>query len=199
MPIFRGNSQLFRRFREGERDALEAIYLAYVDKIANVVRFGFRLRDGSATVSGLGPRSDEVADVVQEVFAKSFAASARAAFDGVRDYGPYLYAIARNVIADRARRTRRELPTPWQALERAREEELMPNEDQPAWADDATVAVVREYLASLDDELRRLHQARYVDGLSQREAAERLGISRQNLRTLEGRLRDGLRRKLQQA
>jgi RNA polymerase sigma factor (sigma-70 family) len=199
MPIFRGNSQLFRRFREGDRDALEAIYLAYVDKIAKVVRFGFRLRDGSVTVSGLGSRSDEVADVVQEVFAKSFAASARAAFDGVRDYGPYLYAITRNVIADRARRTRRELPTPWQALERAREEELMPNEEQPAWADEATVTVVREYLGALDDELKRLHQARYVDGLSQRDAAKRLGISRQSLRTLEGRLRDGLRRKLQQA
>jgi RNA polymerase sigma factor (sigma-70 family) len=199
MPVFRGNPQLLRLFREGDRDALETVYRTYVDKIANVARFGFRLLDGSATVSGVGSQPDEVAEVVQEVFAKSFAAPVRAAFDGVRDYGPYLYAIARNVIADRARRAHRELPTPWQALERAREDELAPNEEQPAWADEATVAVVREYLGALDDQLRRLHQARYVDGLSQREAAERLGLSRQGLRTLEERLRDGLRRKLQQS
>ena len=51
-------------------------------------------------------------------------------------------------------------------------------------------------MAGLADDLKRLHQARYVEGLSQREAAERLGISRQTLRTLEGKLRDGLRDRL---
>jgi RNA polymerase sigma-70 factor, ECF subfamily len=196
MPIFRGNSQLFRRFQEGDREALEQVYRAYVDKIANVVRFGFRLPAAVGRVPGLGFQADEVADVVQEVFAKSFSASARAAYDGVRDYGPYLYAIARNAIADRARRTRRELPTPWQELERAREGELEPNDEQPPWADEVTIAAVRDYLGTLDDSLKRLHQVRYVEGLPQREAAERLGISRQTLRTLEQKLREGLRAKV---
>jgi RNA polymerase sigma-70 factor (ECF subfamily) len=199
MPIFRGNSQLFRRFRQGEREALEQVYRVYVDKIASIVRHGFRLPGSTARVPGLGFGADEIADVVQEVFAKSFSAPARAAYDGVRDYGPYLYAIARNVIADRARRTKRELPTPWDELERARDQDLEPNDERPPWADEATIAAARDYVAGLADDLKGLHQARYVDGLSQREAAERLGISRQVLRTLEGRLRDGLRERLRLA
>jgi RNA polymerase sigma-70 factor (ECF subfamily) len=197
MPIFRGNPELLRRFREGDRDALETVYRAYVGKIENIVRFGFRLPDGGGIVGGIGWQPAEIVDAIQEVFAKGFATAARAGFDGARDYGPYLYAITRNVLADRLRRTHRELPTPWQELERLREGELVPHEEPAAWADEATVAVVRAYLGGLDEQLRRIHQARYVEGLSQRDAAERLGISRQTLRTLEARLRDGLRRELE--
>jgi len=198
VPIFRGNSQLFSRFRDGDTEALEQVYRAYVEKIANIVRYGFRL-PGGASVPGVGFQADEIADIVQEVFAKSFSASARAAYDGLRDYGPYLYAITRNVIADRARRARRELPTPWDELERAGDNDLAPSEERPPWADEATIAVVGAYLATLDDGLKRLHHVRYIEGLSQREAAERLGISRQNLRTLEAKLRDGLRAKLERS
>jgi RNA polymerase sigma factor (sigma-70 family) len=197
MPIFRSKPHLLLQFREGDRDALEEVYRAYVDRIANVVKFGFRLPNTGAIVAGLGSRADEVADAVQEVFAKSFSRDARMSYDGLRDYGPYLYAIARNVIADRLRHSLRELPTPWHELERARDIELLPNEaDPPQWADEGLVAVVRAYLASIDDRLRAVHQARYVEGLSQRDAAEQLGISRQNIRTLEERLRAGLREAL---
>jgi len=198
MPIFRGNSQLFRRFRDGDREALEQVYRAYVDKIANIARYGFRL-PGGGNVRGVGFGSEEIADIVQEVFAKSFSVAARAAYDGVRDYGPYLYAVTRNVIADRSRRSRRELPTPWEELERARDDDLAPSEERPPWADEATITAVGEYLGTLDDGLKRLHRIRYIEGLSQREAAEQLGISRQNLRTLEAKLRDGLRAKLERS
>src|SRR5262245_53705930 len=119
MPIFRGQPELLRRFREGEREALERVYRTYVDKITNIVRFGFRLADGSGVVSGLGEQGADVADAVQEIFAKSFTEPARRSYDGLREYGPYLYAIARNVIVDRARRVGRELPTPWRELDRA--------------------------------------------------------------------------------
>ena len=196
MPLFRGKVELLTRFRRGDRDALEEVYLAYVDKVSKIVRCGFRLRQGGATVPGLGWRADEVADIVQEVFARSFSRSARASYDGRRDYGPYLYAVARNVLTDRARRLGRELPMPWSELMRVREEDLAANEEESEWADAAAVAAVRDYLEGLDDSLKQLHEVRYVQGLSQRDAAERLGITRQTLRTLEGRLRDGLRHRL---
>ena len=99
----------------------------------------------------------------------------------------------------RARRSRRELPTPWDELERARDEDLAPSEERPPWADEATIAAVGEFLGTLDDGLKRVHRVRYIEGLSQREAAERLGISRQNLRTLEAKLRDGLRARLERS
>ena len=197
MSIFRGKAELLSRFRRGDRDALEEVYRAYVDKVSKVVRFGFRLPQGG--VPGLGWRADEVADIVQEVFARSFSDSARASYDGERDYAPYLYAVARNVLTDRARRAGRELPTAWTELARVREEDLAANEDESAWADAATIAAVRAYIEGLDDSLKQLHDVRYVQGLSQREAADKLGISRQTLRTLECRLRDGLRQRLRRS
>src|SRR6185436_19449677 len=91
-------------------------YRAYVDKVSKIVRFGFRLPQGGAVVPGFGWRDDEIADIVQEVFARSFSHSARASYDGERDYAPYLYAVARNVLTDRARRVGRELPMAWSAF-----------------------------------------------------------------------------------
>ena len=198
-PSSAGKPSSCLAFAEGIGEALEEVYLAYVDKVSKIVRFGFRLPQGGAVVPGLGWRADEVADIVQEVFARSFSHSARASYDGERDFAPYLYAVARNVLADRARRVGRELPTAWSELLRVREEDLTGNEDESAWADGATIAAVRGYIEELDDSLKQLHEVRYVEGLSQREAAEKLGISRQTLRTLEGRLRDGLRQRLRQS
>ena len=67
------------------------------------------------------------------------------------------------------------------------------------WADPAVMAVVEVYLAGLEGDLRDVHEVRYVRGLPQREAAAQLGISRQQLRTREARLRDGLREALAKA
>jgi len=199
MSIFRGKAELLTRFRRGDRDALEEVYRAYVDKVSKIVRFGFRLPEGGTIVAGLGWRADEVADIVQEVFARSFSHSARASYDGERDYAPYLYAVTRNVLTDRARRLGRELPMSWSDLLRMHEEDLGANEEELSWADAATMAAARAYIDGLGDDLKQVHEARYVQGLSQREAAEKIGISRQTLRTLEGRLRDGLRQRLQQS
>jgi RNA polymerase sigma factor (sigma-70 family) len=199
MSIFRGKAELLSRFRRGDRDALEEVYRAYVDKVSKIVRFGFRLPQGGAVVPGFGWRDDEIADIVQEVFARSFSHSARASYDGERDYAPYLYAVARNVLTDRARRVGRELPMAWSELARVREEDLAANEDESSWPDAATIAAVRAYIDGLDESLKHVHEVRYVLGLSQREASEKLGISRQMLRTLEARLRDGLRQRLRRS
>jgi RNA polymerase sigma-70 factor (ECF subfamily) len=135
---------------------------------------------------------------VQEIFVKAFAVPAREGFDGLRDYGPYLYAIARNVLADWGRRAGRELPTEMSKLQLAGDEAWVPDEEELGpWADADTVALVRRYLDGLDDQLQRIHRARFVTGLSQRDAADQLGIGRQALRTLEGRLREGLKRALE--
>jgi RNA polymerase sigma factor (sigma-70 family) len=74
--------------------------------------------------------------------------------------------------------------------------ELEPARDDDTWADAETISVVERYLASLDDESRRIHDALYVKGLSQREAAELLGLGRQVVRTKEAKLRRGLRREI---
>jgi RNA polymerase sigma-70 factor (ECF subfamily) len=194
-PLFPEDAALLRRFRQGERDALERVYWAYVDRIEGVVRHGFFLiqKEGLRIE---GARADEVADLVQETFARAFSERARLAYDGVREYGPFLITITRNLLVDRARKLGRELS--FEQLGEDRDDTEAP-EPEATWADEATMKVVREYLATLPDELRRVHEQRYVRSLSQEQAARALGISRQQIRTLEKRLRDGLAQHMERA
>jgi RNA polymerase sigma-70 factor (ECF subfamily) len=191
MPLFREQPRLLGRFRSGDAGALETVYRAYVDKAARVVQF----------IAGSGMHPGDLADALQEIFIKAFSPQAREAFDASRDFGPYLASIARNVAIDRLRRSGREIPTEIADLERL-VDRSPPEESGDAdarWMTEAQVDLVRGYLEGLPPELVQLHRLRYVEGLSQRDAALRLGIGRQVLRTQEARLQEGLRRHLDAA
>src|SRR5262249_5285782 len=111
---------------------------------------------------------------------RAFAPQARRAFDGSRPFGPYLTQIARNVVVDHWRLTRRQVPLDLNPLlEQLSLEADSQRRDAEGWADQRTVTAVERYLASLDPDLRRVHDALYVRGLSQREAAAALGLGRQ--------------------
>jgi RNA polymerase sigma factor (sigma-70 family) len=182
-----------QRFRDGDRSALELVYRAYREKITAIVRQRVRLY-GCTRPGGSSP--EVIGDLVQDIFVRAFAPRARRAFDGVRDYGPYLFALARNVLVDWARCKGREVPTDGPVMEtlaNARAETAVDEQSQDPRLD----AVVASCLEGLDPTLRAVHERRYRQGLSQQQAAQALGVSRQSLRTLESRLRDGLRRALQ--
>jgi RNA polymerase sigma-70 factor (ECF subfamily) len=183
MNAWEKDGALLARFRRGEPAALETVYRLYVDHIQHVVR------------QILGARRDEVADAVQETFARAFTEGARHAYDGVRDYGPFLTTIARNLLVDRARRAWRE-----QSLEMIDEkwrDQAAP--DPEPFADYTTMKMVRQYVAQLPSQLRAVHEERNVRAVSQEEAARRLGITRQRLRTLERELHKGLIERLVRA
>jgi len=191
MPLLRTDRGLLYRFRAGEPEALGKVYWEYVRKIERLLSAGFEIRGRGTRVGGACRQPDDLADLVQDVFVCAFSEKGRRAYDGLRDYGPYLYAIARNVLVDWARVRGREIPAPWTELEAAAE--VTPVlEDTAPWADPATMRVVEEYLSSLPRDLHEVHKLRHEEGLSQEQAAQRLGVGRQTLRTLEGRLRDGL-------
>lgn len=191
MPFFRGNPELLRAFRAGQRDALEQVYWATVKRIEQIVRHGFWAASSGKRVPGVS--AADVGDVVQEVFARAFRESARNSYDGVREFTPYLSTIARNTLIDWARRRGLD-------LEELVEDVGVPGEEVPlAWADEAAMRVVESYLATVPAELRLVHEQRYVLGRSQNEASRALGTTRQKLRTAEGKLRDGLHRALRRA
>jgi RNA polymerase sigma-70 factor (ECF subfamily) len=191
MPILRADRALLDRFRKGAPEALGTVYWQYVRKVECLLSAGFELRGRGTRVGGACRQPDELADLVQEVFVRAFSVKGRRAYDGLRDYGPYLYAIARNVLIDWARVRGREIPSSWTELEAVIE--IAPViEDTAPWAEPATMRVVEEYLGALPEGLREVHKLRHEQGLSQEQAAERLGVGRQTLRTLERRLRDGL-------
>jgi DNA-directed RNA polymerase specialized sigma24 family protein len=54
------------------------------------------------------------------------------------------------------------------------------------------VTAVERHLANLSGDLHAVFRYRYVENLTQAEAAHALGVSRQTLRTLERRLQRGL-------
>jgi RNA polymerase sigma factor (sigma-70 family) len=163
---------------------LEELYWAYVDRVERIVRYGF-YRVGAGRVAGV-PSSD-VRDVVQEVFSRAFRETARRTYDGVRDYSPFLATIARNVVTDWARRRGHTIVEVSDELDDAPADDV-----ELAWADEAVMRVVDEYLSHLEPELSRLHEQHYVLGLSQNEAARALGLTRQQFRSRDAKLRAGL-------
>jgi RNA polymerase sigma factor (sigma-70 family) len=195
---FAQDRSLLARFRAGEPDALAAVYRANVDDVVRTARAVLR------TCAGATERNDEVAsdlaDVVQEVFAKAFAPDARRRFDEQRAIGPYLLQIARNAAIDHWRARRRHVLVDGDQLaERlAGDAEASARADE-SWASPDVAAAVERFIGSLAEEERRVHDALYVRGLSQREAAADLGVGRQVIRTVEAKLRAGLQRELARA
>jgi len=178
---------LLRGFRAGEPDALLAVYRLHADEIATALRRGFTFSAHGQTHRFVGYASAfELHDVLQETFVRAFEPGARARYDGIRPYAPYLQAIARNLVL-RAFRAR-EVAFP-----------VLPDE-HPASVSDAptpedTVAeqqvreLVRGFLAGLPAPDRDLLHRRFTLGQSQRDVADALGLGRQQVRTREDLLR----------
>ena len=102
--------------------------------------------------------------------------------------------IARNLLADWVRMRGRELPE--LEVEHA---EMPTTGELESGLPPAELAVVERYLAGLDWNLAAVYQQRYTKGVSQEEAAQALGLSRQRVRTLEEKLRQGSRKALRKA
>jgi RNA polymerase sigma factor (sigma-70 family) len=195
VPIFVDDRDLLQRFRNGEPEALVRVYWSYVGKIARIFRLG-AVSPEEGSLRHLRPAASELEDLVQEVFTKAFRPESRRSYDGLRPYGPYLYAIARNLLADWWRRHGREIPTDWAFIEATVDQAA--SREPPPYADPTTVLLVERFLGTLPEDLRAVHRARFIAGLSQRDAAATLGIGRQSLRTLEARLMSALRNALEQ-
>lgn len=164
------DAKLLERTGEGDRDAFEALYQRYARSV-----FGLALRR-------LGDR-DRAEEAVQETFASVWRSAHT--YDPDRGAGgTWLYAVARNAIADRGR-ARREPP--------AEVPETPSPEAGPAErAEEGWVAWrVHSAVAELPEQERTLLELAYWSGLSQSEIAEYLGVP---LGTVKTRTRSALAR-----
>ena len=175
-------------FRHGDRAALEAVYRHYVRLVETVVTQGTYVAGSRVFIGDVEQRKD----LLQDIFARAFSERARLGFDGLREYRPYLLTLARNVMIDWARKRKETLPGDIDALVEQYAPADAPVAEMPPWSDPATMQLVERYLQGLTEPTRRLHALRYEQGLSQDDAARTLGLSRQNVRTLEQKLRQGL-------
>jgi RNA polymerase sigma-70 factor, ECF subfamily len=186
------NLEFLEGFRRGDRAVLAKVYAEYVDEVECFVRSCFA---SQYQRHRLAFRAVDLEDVVQEIFMRAFSQSARVGFDVARPYGPYLGTLARNLVVDWTRRRYpRFSPEDIELLA----ETSWPEVEAP-WADAGTIRLVDDYIAQLSPELRAIHELRYVAGQTQQEACRALGLSRQQLRTREMHLRDGLRKALKRA
>lgn len=162
-------------FRRGDRAALARVFRAYAPDVTRTVR----------AARGRIPEH-EVEAMVQEVFVKALAPSARDQYDGIRPFGAWLGTIARNLVTDRLRREGRVVPVEGDVLEALAAESANPTEALEA---EQLERVVTAFRASLDDDERAVFRLRFEEHRSMAEAARELGWSEITVRRRDTRLR----------
>jgi RNA polymerase sigma-70 factor (ECF subfamily) len=188
---------LLDAFRRGDRAALEKVYFHYVDAVAALVQRGFVIEARSLKVPGIGDPALQ-ADLVQEVFIRAFAEGARASYDGIRPFQPYVLRIAKNLMIDRLRRAEPTVSIEPMADVSAVLLDAAASAPEPEGDLDwqQLVAVTSEYVATLSPELREYIRLRFEEERSQDEVAAQMSVTRRRVRTLEGRAQTGLRKHL---
>jgi RNA polymerase sigma factor (sigma-70 family) len=193
MTVFANDDKLLRRFRAGDREALSTVYWHYVASVEVLLR---------KCLATAGPNpwsvrsSADLRDLLQDIFVKAFAERARLAYDERRAYRPFLMQIARNTLIDHLRSASREIQFDVANIDSFVASETLDVVDEGPWADPNTMVLVEGYVASLTDPERSVYLERYVRCRSQQHAAHALGMTRQQVRTVETKLRGGLARAL---
>jgi RNA polymerase sigma-70 factor (ECF subfamily) len=187
------DQERLRRFRDGAPEVLGEVYRAHAEPLARSLRsVAFRGR-GFAYLQG----ALEVENTVLETFARAFEPRTRLAYDGVRPYAQFLMGIARNVVLEQSR-TREVVAglgpqdegstVDWElgAVGGAGEslEQQLENQEMEE--------LLVSFKQGLSQEERELFELRFTEGLAQESAAERVGLTRIQVRRRE----KGLKQKL---
>ncbi len=184
---------ILRGFRAGDAAALREVYRRYADQIARLLRIGFSFESGGRSHRFAGyAGAFELQDAMQETFLRAFEPRARMSYDGVRPYAPFLRTIARNVVLKRFRSQREVFPIAEEAGDD--DARVLVDDDETASPEVAIAGaevtrMVADFLATLDPGDRELLALRFVEGHSQRDVADMLGLGRQQVRAREAKLR----------
>jgi RNA polymerase sigma factor (sigma-70 family) len=188
---------LLSGFRAGEREALTTVYRMHAETVALLLRQGFSFESGGHRHRFAGYGSGfELQDALHETFRRAFEPRAREGYDGIRPYGAYVTTIARNLVLRSFRD--REVLFPLETTDADPSTTPMlaavdvgPTPERELH-DRQVLELVERFLATLTPDERRLIELRHVEGLSQRDAADALGLGRQRIRTREQALRTKL-------
>lgn len=192
MPFLASNRSLLDAFRAGEPTALKEVYVRYAPGLSQSLRSAMPAGHAYGGFSFAGLNSPlELADALQEVFARAFSERSRLAYDGLSSYGAYLAGIGRNVVVDHLRRRGASRAL---AVELSGQAQTEPPVDSPevAWEQAEAQRLVARFEATLNDRDRVVYQCRFKDGLTQQECAGQLKLTRIQVRRTEAKLRGQL-------
>lgn len=129
---------------------------------------------------------DEVADLRQEVYVRVFEAAKKKKPEMVK---PFVFATARNLLIDRARRSQIVSIETYADLEMldVSADDLGPERHATGHQE---LRLLQEALEELPQRCREVVQLRKIDGMSQREVAEHMGITED---TVEKQISKGVR------
>ncbi len=199
------NARLLAGYRQGERWAFEETFRLYVDIVSTVARRGFVQRgEGASYVLGLtDPEAQN--DVIQETFLRVFSPVARQNYNGETPFRAYLLRITKNLMVDRLRKRKHEIPTAEMGAGRGVGElEAILDRHLPFEPEDpaeerhraAQQEATRQFVETVAEDEKKFYELRYRQGCSQEKLAETLGLTRRKVRTLEARLGKGLKKYL---
>ena len=158
------------RAKEGDRDALQFLYIRYSHNIYGYVR-------------SIVHDDHEAEDITQHVFAKLITALAKYDDRGIHFFS-WLVRLARNVAIDHMR-SMRELPS-----------EVVLDPDVAGEPDLAQSLAVRAALANLPEDQRKVVVLRHIVGLSPGEIAGQMGRTEGSIHGLHHRGRRALQNEL---
>ncbi|OJH36310.1 RNA polymerase subunit sigma-70 [Cystobacter ferrugineus] len=171
------DTRTLQAFRDGDPETMGRVYRAHAEALARVLRGMVWRARGQAGAW-------EVENTVLETFARAFEPRTRGAYDGVRPYGHFLMGIARNVLLEQSRQ--REVAVGLEPFEQVGE---VPEEGEGAaraWEDREVEELLARFKTELSAEERQLFELRFgEEGIAQEGAAERLGLTRIQVRRRE--------------
>ena len=167
-------------------ETLSQMYLDLSPKLKKIIRG----RGRRLSTARLSP--EDLEEVVQEAFCRALRAMAIRHYDDTRELLPYLTSISLHVLADVTRARWKERNRLASIGAEAVYAPATSNDMEEEGTFAEVCVLVNGWLAEQPPDIRALCHRRFWLGESQRAAAESLRLSRQQVRTLEQRMRSSL-------
>jgi RNA polymerase sigma factor (sigma-70 family) len=184
--LLTNDPDLLGRFREGERDAMVAVWNFYYPAVVSLARRGFEGTPGFR-------HQADVEDAVSATFLAALQERARLSYDGITPYGAYLLGVGKNVMRRLARKAYRE-PV-WEidddsklcASEATPEQHVLRREKRE---------VLERFETCLEPPQLDVFSGYYKRGLSEEKLAAELGKTRHSVRKTLHKVQRMMRRYL---
>lgn len=205
MTLLIENRNLLNAFKKGDPDTLATVYRTYSNTVLSLLQRGFTETHKGSFIRGITDINVRL-DLLQDIFLKAFARSARESYDGIRPYRAFLVTIARNRMIDYWRAQARDPIAAAHGHTEEYQDVLLDNishtsnktgaeeEDRIYWQ--KCLEASDEFVTTQNERTRKFIALRFREELPLLEVARQLNITRWKARSLEKKLQQNLEKHL---